>query len=273
MNCSSRDIVSCNHGDRPHRTHPAARRHRVHHLPRGPCRRFPARVPHRPALRRRAHAGRAARPRHHPRRRRGERFNVYAALPGITPDVVLSTHMDTVPPFFGCTEDDEFLYGRGSCDAKGIIAAQVAAADRLREAGVKVGLLFVVGEERDSAGAKVANKSPRARASSSTASPPTTVSPSPPKAPARRAPRQRPHGPLRLSRARRIRHRQARRRAQRPPRHAPAVRARDRPIHPEHRPHQRRPRAQRHRRQSRGPPSHPHWSARPTRSRSPSSPP
>ena len=88
----------------------------------------------------------------------GERFNVYAALPGITPDVVLSTHMDTVPPFFGSTEDDEFLYGRGSCDAKGIIAAQVAAADRLREAGVKVGLLFVVGEERDSAGAAVANQ-------------------------------------------------------------------------------------------------------------------
>jgi len=91
----------------------------------------------------------------------GERFNVYAALPGITPDVVLSTHMDTVPPFFGCTEDDEFLYGRGVCDAKGIIAAQVAAAERLREAGVKVGLLFVVGEERDSAGATVANKSPK----------------------------------------------------------------------------------------------------------------
>lgn len=91
----------------------------------------------------------------------GERFNVYAALPGITADVVLSTHMDTVPPFFGCTEDDEFLYGRGSCDAKGIIAAQIAAADQLREAGVKVGLLFLVGEERDSAGAAVANLQPR----------------------------------------------------------------------------------------------------------------
>jgi acetylornithine deacetylase len=91
----------------------------------------------------------------------GERFNVYAALPGVTPDVVLSTHMDTVPPFFGCTEDDEFLYGRGTCDAKGIIAAQVAAADRLRDTGVKVGLLFVVGEERDSAGAIVANLSPK----------------------------------------------------------------------------------------------------------------
>src|SRR3984957_10786022 len=91
----------------------------------------------------------------------GERFNVYAAMPGITPDVVLSTHMDTVPPFFGCSEDDEFLYGRGTCAAKGIIAAQVAAAERLRESGVKVGLLFVVGEERDSAGAAIANANPR----------------------------------------------------------------------------------------------------------------
>jgi acetylornithine deacetylase len=91
----------------------------------------------------------------------GDRYNVYAAMHGTTPDVVLSTHMDTVPPFFGCTEDDEFLYGRGTCDAKGIIAAQVAAAERLRDVGIKVGLLFVVGEERDSAGAKVANKHPR----------------------------------------------------------------------------------------------------------------
>jgi acetylornithine deacetylase len=91
----------------------------------------------------------------------GERFNVYAAMPGVTPDVVLSTHMDTVPPYIPCTEDDEFLYGRGSCDAKGIIAAQIAAAERLREAGIKVGLLFLVGEERDSAGAFVANQSPK----------------------------------------------------------------------------------------------------------------
>jgi acetylornithine deacetylase len=89
------------------------------------------------------------------------RFNVYAAMPGETPDVVLSTHFDTVPPFFGCTEDDEFLYGRGTCDAKGILAAQAAAAERLRDAGVKTGMLFVVGEERDSAGAKVANANPR----------------------------------------------------------------------------------------------------------------
>jgi len=91
----------------------------------------------------------------------GDRFNVYAQMAGITPEVVLSTHMDTVPPYFGLKEDAEFLYGRGTCDAKGIIAAQVAAAERLRDEGVKVGLLFVVGEERDSAGAKVANENPR----------------------------------------------------------------------------------------------------------------
>ena len=91
----------------------------------------------------------------------GERFNVYAAMPGVTPDVVLSTHMDTVPPYFGSSEDDEFLYGRGACDAKGIIAAQIAAAERLRDGGVKAGLLFVVGEERDSAGAAVANMQPK----------------------------------------------------------------------------------------------------------------
>lgn len=90
-----------------------------------------------------------------------ERFNIYAGMPGQTPDIVLSTHMDTVPPWFGSREDDEYIYGRGSCDAKGIIAAQIAAAENLREAGTRVGLLFVVGEERDSAGAKVANLSPK----------------------------------------------------------------------------------------------------------------
>jgi acetylornithine deacetylase len=91
----------------------------------------------------------------------GERFNVYAQIAGVAPDVVLSTHFDTVPPYVALREDDEYLYGRGTCDAKGILAAQVAAAERLREAGVKVGMLFVVGEERDSAGAKVANRHPR----------------------------------------------------------------------------------------------------------------
>jgi acetylornithine deacetylase len=90
----------------------------------------------------------------------GPRYNVYAGT-GKRPDVVLSTHMDTVPPFIPSGEDDLYLYGRGSCDAKGIIAAQIAAAERLREAGVAVALLFVVGEERDSAGAKVANLNPK----------------------------------------------------------------------------------------------------------------
>ena len=89
-----------------------------------------------------------------------ERFNVYASVPGETPDVVFSTHMDTVPPFIPSSEDDENIYGRGACDAKGIIAAQIAAAERLRDKGIKAALLFVVGEERDSSGAKVANQRP-----------------------------------------------------------------------------------------------------------------
>jgi acetylornithine deacetylase len=94
-------------------------------------------------------------------RSRSDRFNVYACVPGEKPDVVLSTHMDTVPPYFASSEDDEYVYGRGACDAKGIIAAQIAAAERLRAAGVRAGLLFVVGEERDSAGARLANLNPR----------------------------------------------------------------------------------------------------------------
>jgi len=91
----------------------------------------------------------------------GERFNVYAEMEGVPAVVVLSTHMDTVPPYVPLREDDDYLYGRGTCDAKGIIAAMVAAAERLREDGVAVGMLFVVGEERDSAGAKVANEQAR----------------------------------------------------------------------------------------------------------------
>ena len=92
----------------------------------------------------------------------GPRFNVYAMQPGAEPAVVLSTHMDTVPPFLGpAREDDTHLYGRGVCDAKGIIAAQIAAAEQMRTEHLRVGLLFVVGEERDSAGAKVANEQPR----------------------------------------------------------------------------------------------------------------
>ena len=72
--------------------------------------------------------------------------------------IVFSTHMDTVPPFIPSSEDEHRIYGRGSCDAKGIIAAQIAAAERLREEDIYVGLLFLVGEERDSLGAKVANQ-------------------------------------------------------------------------------------------------------------------
>lgn len=87
----------------------------------------------------------------------GPRWNVYAGTE--PPDLVFSTHIDTVPPYIPFSEDEEFLYGRGVCDAKGIVAAQVAAAEVLRGQGLRVGLLFVAGEERDSAGAKTANES------------------------------------------------------------------------------------------------------------------
>ncbi len=92
----------------------------------------------------------------------GQRFNVYAKLSEAKPEVVLSTHMDTVPPFLGpAREDATHLYGRGVCDAKGIIATQIAAAELLRAEHLPVGVLLLVGEERDSAGAKVANEEPR----------------------------------------------------------------------------------------------------------------
>jgi acetylornithine deacetylase len=88
------------------------------------------------------------------------RDNIFAAWG--EPIVVLSTHMDTVPPFFPSLEDAEFIWGRGSCDAKGIIAAMMAAAEKLLDSGAtNFGLLFVVGEERNSAGAKVAAANPR----------------------------------------------------------------------------------------------------------------
>jgi acetylornithine deacetylase len=78
------------------------------------------------------------------------------------PVVTLSTHMDTVPPYFSSSEDGTHIHGRGACDAKGIIAAMVASAESLLEAGThNFALLFVVGEERDSAGAKAAAASPR----------------------------------------------------------------------------------------------------------------
>jgi acetylornithine deacetylase len=89
---------------------------------------------------------------------RDDAFNVWAtSAEHPQPAVVLSTHMDTVPPFIPSSEDEIRIFGRGSCDAKGIIAAQIGAAERLRRNGIYVGLLFVVGEERDSQGAKVAN--------------------------------------------------------------------------------------------------------------------
>jgi acetylornithine deacetylase len=91
----------------------------------------------------------------------GARANVLATWPGHDrPEIVFSTHMDTVPPFITSSEDTGRIYGRGSCDAKGIIAAQIVAAETLRGSGVFVGLLFLVGEERDSIGAKLANQQP-----------------------------------------------------------------------------------------------------------------
>ena len=75
------------------------------------------------------------------------------------PHVTLSTHMDTVPPFFGSSEDETHIRGRGSCDAKGIIASMIHAAQQLLESGAtNIGLLFLVGEERNSAGALAAAK-------------------------------------------------------------------------------------------------------------------
>jgi acetylornithine deacetylase len=92
----------------------------------------------------------------------GERFNVFAKPANVDkPALVFSTHIDTVPPFLPSREDADNIYGRGACDAKGIIAAQVAACERLRHSGKSAGLLFVVGEERDSLGAAVANRNPR----------------------------------------------------------------------------------------------------------------
>jgi len=91
-----------------------------------------------------------------------ERFNVFAKPANVDqPALVFSTHIDTVPPFLPSREDETNIYGRGACDAKGIIAAQIVACERLRKSGKSAGLLFVVGEERDSLGAAIANKNPR----------------------------------------------------------------------------------------------------------------
>jgi acetylornithine deacetylase len=88
------------------------------------------------------------------------RFNVIAAVAqGVSPAVVFSTHFDCVPSFFPSRVEGDKLFGRGSCDAKGILAAQVAAAEQLRRGGeTRVALVFVVGEERGSDGARAANQ-------------------------------------------------------------------------------------------------------------------
>jgi acetylornithine deacetylase len=86
----------------------------------------------------------------------GQRFNVFATCG--EPALVFSTHFDCVPPFFPSRVDSGRIYGRGACDAKGILAAQIAASEVLRRGGeTRVGLLFVVGEERGSDGARRAN--------------------------------------------------------------------------------------------------------------------
>src|ERR1700733_3160955 len=89
-----------------------------------------------------------------------KRSNVFAQFG--EPIVTLSTHMDTVPPFIASREDEEFIWGRGACDTKGIIASMIKAVEGLLAAGNRhFALLFVVGEERNSAGAYFAAKHPR----------------------------------------------------------------------------------------------------------------
>ena len=88
------------------------------------------------------------------------RFNVLATWDD--PVVTLSTHIDTVPPFFPSREDDDYIWGRGACDTKGIIASMITAVEGLLAEGVRgVALLFVVGEERNSVGAFTAAQHPR----------------------------------------------------------------------------------------------------------------
>jgi acetylornithine deacetylase len=89
------------------------------------------------------------------------RYNVFAQW-GAPLVVTLSTHMDTVPPFFSSREEDGHIWGRGACDTKGIIASMIKAVEGLLEAGERgFGVLFVVGEERNSAGAYRASQTPR----------------------------------------------------------------------------------------------------------------
>ena len=88
-----------------------------------------------------------------------DRVNVIATVGATEPEIVYSTHIDCVPPFFPSRIEGDTLYGRGACDAKGILAAEIMALDRLRESGEnRVGLLVVVGEENGSHGARAANR-------------------------------------------------------------------------------------------------------------------
>jgi acetylornithine deacetylase len=90
----------------------------------------------------------------------GDRFNLFVSWG--EPEVVLSTHIDTVPPFFPSSEDEDFVHGRGACDTKGILASMIKAIETLLSQGASgFGLLLVVGEETDSLGAQVANRQPR----------------------------------------------------------------------------------------------------------------
>jgi len=91
-----------------------------------------------------------------------DRFNILATTSSPA-RIVFSTHLDTVPPFIASSEDNEYIYGRGACDAKGIIASQIFAAETLRRNGKDdIGFLFMVDEELASLGAQLANKHPMA---------------------------------------------------------------------------------------------------------------
>ena len=86
-----------------------------------------------------------------------DRFNLVATVGQAS--ILLTTHLDTVPPFFPSSEDETFVHGRGACDAKGIAASMICAAQALRAEGTDdLGLLFVVGEETDSIGATRASE-------------------------------------------------------------------------------------------------------------------
>jgi acetylornithine deacetylase len=89
----------------------------------------------------------------------GGRKNIYAHLPAVKPRIVFNTHMDTVPPQYGPSEDDEHIYGRGACDTHGILAAEIEAMLDLHGDGVKdIGLLVVCGEEYGHDGAIAAGR-------------------------------------------------------------------------------------------------------------------